>query len=984
MSYSPPIATLSPSWEGSEGYSRPVAWLIGSWTQGVIYPAPFDATKWGEPFVTKQQFLDPVGWGSSVLPTLSLQVTLDWQYPPPFVEVNASWVGKAAYTTPSGENLQAQWVMGSGPVEDQFADPTGFDAVVVGAASIRNAFEFLAPGGFNALQAGQPTIYNLDRYLSLGGIPSKLAFGSTKIENRDRYVTPAGKYSTLFGTAFMQGGVVQVLVSGIAPPALTQKPWLSFSPRWIEAGDLKPPGVSVPLVGGTRYLEPAGYEATLWGERIIPEAQAIYPEGQVLTLWGETKPWNYTTWVAPQAIKWQAEGARFGTQHVWNWQRYLTQYEDVQFQDSFGLWTEIENRNKVISHHSTAPGFLPMPKIDNAARPLLPAPIAAPSTPDHYKAGMISHGVRSYQIEGIEPPLLSRWLTVVNGAKVVAPGGYVASLFGDNIPANTRRYFPYITGGDQQIIGTPMVADRIREITFESRYGIAPPVPTGPEVKLHTRYIEPSALDALRYGTPFLEIHWTKFFPRWTHIELFGETRVKNLTPELGAMGRDSQEFGDTFVRLQWRPVAPAETSTQRFGAHRISDRRRVVLPQPVYPIKQGDKHKVERTGAYIPETQWLVQYAAHGYNSALRPIPEDHGVGEPALNLQFAYPEGFDSLKLGDLRLTANSIRPKPGYVNYLAFGEHMVSLRNRVIDLDEKGFETTDEVYKYGKPRLSPHTIWAVVEAPLQAQDNHGNPNLHYVDQDPVTGRFTKGVGRPAVTLREQYVRFSGDSFAAVGTPALELKDRRVTVSGMPLMKMGWNTVRGNLHYIRHRHKVPGVDDPDAPDVEPALFGEHKLTHYWSGPQAIKPLGLFGSIPNPVVDHFHRKVHPGGFEATQMGSSRGGSPYAWQSLNVGPPMPTLPDGFNAEQFGDAWVSLKIRDIFVPGSDHFISEYDFKDFALRMRVRLEPTPPPSVRTINARGFNAFDSAASGNVSNWVQYIRPDGNMDNYRKGAPQ
>jgi len=33
---------------------------------------------------------------------------------------------------------------------------------------------------------------------------------------------------------------------------------------------------------------------------------------------------------------------RFGTQHAWNWQRYLTQYEDVQFQDSFGLWTEIE------------------------------------------------------------------------------------------------------------------------------------------------------------------------------------------------------------------------------------------------------------------------------------------------------------------------------------------------------------------------------------------------------------------------------------------------------------------------------------------------------------------------------------------------------------------------------------------------------------------------------------------------------------------
>ena len=172
-------------------------------------------------------------------------------------------------------------------------------------------------------------------------------------------------------------------------------------------------------------------------------------------------------------------------------------------------------------------------------------------------------------------------------------------------------------------------------------------------------------------------------------------------------------------------------------------------------------------------------------------------------------------------------------------------------------------------------------------------------------------------------------------------------------------------------------------APYIEPE-FGKAELTHHWTGPQTVEPLGFSGAVPSPHIEHFHRELPLTGFDALKMGASRGGPPYAWQSLNVGPPMPTLPDGFNAEQFGDAWVSLKIRDIFVPGSDHFISEYDFKDFALRMRVRLEPTPPPSVRTINARGFNAFDSAASGNVSNWVQFIRPDGNMDNYRKGAPQ
>jgi len=259
----------------------------------------------------------------------------------------------------------------------------------------------------------------------------------------------------------------------------------------------------------TRYLEPEGYEATLWGERIVPESQTIYPQGQVLTLWGETKPWNYTTWVAPQAIKWQAEEVRFGTQHAWNWQRYLTQYEDVQFQDSFGLWTEIENRNKVIAHHSTAPGFLPVPQIDNAARPLSPTGITSPAVSG---TGMVSHGIREYHLEGIEPPLMSRWLSVQNGARLVQPQGYVASLFGDNVPANNRRYFPYITAGDQQIISAPMVAFAIREVAQDSRYAIAPPLVPLPGVKLHTRYVEPLGYEAAVMGGHNLHIHWTKFF----------------------------------------------------------------------------------------------------------------------------------------------------------------------------------------------------------------------------------------------------------------------------------------------------------------------------------------------------------------------------------------------------------------------------------------------------------------------------------------
>ena len=56
---------------------------------------------------------------------------------------------------------------------------------------------------------------------------------------------------------------------------------------------------------------------------------------------------------------------------------------------------------------------------------------------------------------------------------------------------NTRRYFPYVTAGEQAEFGLSMVAYRVRELTFDNRYTIAPPLIPLPEVKLQKRYVEP-------------------------------------------------------------------------------------------------------------------------------------------------------------------------------------------------------------------------------------------------------------------------------------------------------------------------------------------------------------------------------------------------------------------------------------------------------------------------------------------------------------
>ena len=152
--------------------------------------------------------------------------------------------------------------------------------------------------------------------------------------------------------------------------------------------------------------------------------------------------------------------------------------------------------------------------------------------------------------------------------------------------------------------------------------------------------------------------------------------------------------------------------------------------------------------------------------------------------------------------------------------------------------------------------------------------------------------------------------------------------------------------------------------------------------GPQTVLAAGLNAqAFGGSNIDLFNREILASGFAATHMGQSNGGdTPYAWQSLNVGPRMPTIPQGFNAHVFGVTWISARVREIRVEGFDHFACEYDIEQFDRRMKVRRITGQRPAL-SVTPVGILAFESSAS-DVKLAVQYIRPDGNSDQYRKGA--
>ena len=104
-----------------------------------------------------------------------------------------------------------------------------------------------------------------------------------------------------------------------------------------------------------------------------------------------------------------------------------------------------------------------------------------------------------------------------------------------------------------------------------------------------------------------------------------------------------------------------------------------------------------------------------------------------------------------------------------------------------------------------------------------------------------------------------------------------------------------------------------------------------------------------------------------------------------MGPLVPNIAEGFDAQIFGaESWVSHRVREVRGEGYDAFLSEYDLLAFDKRMRVMRGAAGGPSVkpaRSLAAVGFEGFASSTP-NARLAVQYIRPDGNADQFRKGA--
>ncbi len=838
----------------------------------------------------------------------------------------------------------------------------------------------LKPSGFNQSAFGSTWISNKTRSIYAGLRRESLAIGGLKVWHYSRRIRTSSLEFSKYGAASIDHGRRTILAKGSVHAAYGNNSWVSYAVRLLSPSSIDYPNISNHRVGGTQGISVFGYVSTLFGSRIIPESQSIYPKGFINTfgisaidLWKKyIKPNSFLT-------TGQEGGHRFGTHKFWNLRQYIEVYYDVDnglTPPKWTGWTTVVNKNRVIGAIGTNVAKVVEPSVTNNARLISLNGISGTQFSQH----MIADRVRYFRLQGIEQPYISIWSNIHNAAFVIAPKSIDSQIFGNPATVNTRRYYPRVGNFESMIFGKPMIADRIRTLSFEHRYTIAPIYIPIHRVDLYTRYVDSTSNDFATYGLPALSIHKKIITPRWTLKHYFGDVDLYNVTPEVKTRGRNAEEFGQAAIRTQWRNVDAFGDNAQLFGKPTIADRNRKLNVNSFVAGAIGAL-RVRGTASPPLSTQYIFlnNVENRGENSeddtsVIRDgqgitIPFDQVPG-PRLRTNVIRPQGFDDKLFGTADVYSNGILIENGIKLDKELGTPMVQLARRTISINEG----IDNKIVMGTPRLSPHTIYAVLEATEQAKRNHPIANLHAVNSDSGSRKAGEVFGRARVWMHNPYLNpKSVDPSNRYGSPRVQLKRRYLDVKGIQAYRFGWHKLGDGTQEAVHRQPLNF-----------SVFGKPTITLVKDKLIQVRLTRLNSmSFGKPSIDFFHRTIRALGVHSQMMGSSRGGTLYMPQSLHVGPRRPTIPVGTLMEKFGVTYIGLRVRDIKLQGFDACLMEYDPRHFEDRMRVTRggggPQTKPPLI--VAPLGFDAIRFNAS-NVKLGVHVIRPDGNADQYRKGA--
>lgn len=835
-------------------------------------------------------------------------------------------------------------------------------------------------GGFDALSIDMPVVTNYVRYVVATGFVTRNQIGEAFVAMAQRKFKPNGFNASSYGNPTLTHGNRELLINGFDALSLGRQHQVWFRVRSIAVqGIYQEQKAYGHIVGGTQFVKVFGFDATRFGTRIVPENRQLLVNSFKTAEFGTPKLSLTRQFIIGKGFITVGEqpADRWGMARVYNAHQYIVQYFDIDSElnpPKWSSWQSIANRNKIIGATGSEMTRFGRAQIDNKAHPFKPTGIHV----EAFGRLFISQLNRPIRLQGIEPPYIPSWSAVYNAAKVIKPKPFLAPLFGSPDVYTNRRYFPRIGNFESMVFGTPMISYRIRKVGFESRYSIGPIYIPIHKVELYTRYVEPKGTAFDTFGMAILSIRKNIITTRWAHRDYFGDATLKNKTPQLLMRGANSEEFGNSSIRLQWRELLFIGSENTVFGKANIAFRDRTVqLTSGIRHIDISTKHVVK--GSATPPLMPQYIFLNNTDNEVLpgqepsTEIKDGYGIAPPVVQVSWPSlrqnilaPEGFYASKFGTTDIYSNGILLENGIKLEYECGTPTVILKNRSISVS--GISNPITV---GKPQMSPLTVWAVVEAPQQAKDIHQPINLHYVNSDSGYRKPGEVFGLARVWQHRPYLNPVGiEPLNRFGTTKVELKRRYIQPISFQAYRMGWHSVGDGTQEVK-LYAAPNLN----------VFGLAQVKLREQLNKQIKPSG-FNALSFGIhwISNLHREIRPIGLNSLAMGNSRGGSLYMPQSLDVGPRRPTIPVGNLMEKFGTTYIGLKVRGIEVIGFDAMRSEYDVLNFDKRMRVTRKDLPRPTM-PVNTLGF---DAALYGvpNIKPAAHYIRPDGNSDQFRKGA--
>lgn len=895
----------------------------------------------------------------------------------------------------------------------------GINSLAIGSHTIKNTSEVLLVHGFDTYEAGKPKLALHRNIVSPKGFEVYHYFGQSAVINKSQIIKTGNLSTQTFGEHGIKLALQYLVPKGIDSTQFGRV-WLSHFLRYVEpkgANNLtlgrarishhtqfiRPVSIEKSQkdfatnhsVGGTQIIAPFGTEMTEWLTRIIPENQTIGITKGIDGEFGTPTIDNHTQYLSPRGFgnnDGSADTVRFGKLQVFNSTQYISQYfipdsgltpqikdpSDDNSQSDFGKWTAIANRNKTITAFGVDSSKFGYQQIDNKAVPIFPSPIIG-----EMGKPMVAYRVRKLPIDGIEAPHFSYWHIIRNTARVVKPQGFDNQGFGKpSIESNLqtiKQIFPF----ENNDVGTPMIADRVRFVSVEWRHSIAPPTLPLPTIENHTRYLAPQGFDGTdgfkrKFGRAELieRFNIIKAHGR-EHSVVGADVIIKNLTPEVRAFGHNSAEFGTPAIRNEWREVLPFANQMSAVGTPIIKDRKQTIRVDGVNGNDFG-WHFVKKGIAPPYSTQYieLRKFDNQGIEKDGFGIGiERNQVPYPTIRTNVLKPTGIQSQQFGKTSLTANSIRIDSGIFE-LSVGSPKVWIKQQYIK--PKGLNYYVNEDKMGKPQLSPHTIYAPSgeNATGQARRNHSS---HY-EQKPIDslvfGRTVISNQHRAIFQNHHYHKKNGE-MSEFGQASIGNKDQVIKTRGFRGGYFGWHIIPFVPQTIEQFNDKP----------HKTAFGTHTIGFIGEQQNRIRAGALVSmQFGNADVSHFHRAIYPQGFVATQMGQSRyDDTPFMWQGLRIGERVLGNYGGFDSTVFGTAWVSNKIREVNTEGFDSFVSEADIKSFKGRLTVkRAIDGMPKKSKQPQAIGAVAIapPTVPVPSIKNKVHYIRPDGNSEQFRKGA--